>query len=332
MSIATGQVLQLELFASPGDWSGEFDRLEVWRSRLSSAGPYHALTSNGWVPARVPAGALSKASLASGAYANLVDKRLVLLVNEKVPVTVTFTGSDPFTFASAAAFIEAHSQGLLRSYLNLDGQVVIETFEPGLKAILRIVGGDAAPLLKLPTSEPDSVGFGRDPAIALVEGESRYLFTDPNADKSYFYRTRFLNTLDGRTSEFSAPFNASGVTALPFEALVRGTVDLVGPDGIAVANREILVFARFQGQILAEKTVAGGALRKRTDCDGHAEFLLPRGLAITVAVAGTDLVRDILVPTEPTLDSFNLLDPARGANDVFTVQRPPLEYAVRRSI
>jgi hypothetical protein len=60
--------------------------------------------------------------------------------------------------------------------------------------------------------------------------------------------------------------------------------------------------------------------------------MLVRGTKITVAIAGTDIVRDIDVPTDAAVSSFNLLDPTKGTNDAFKVQVPVFEYAARRSL
>jgi hypothetical protein len=59
------------------------------------------------------------------------------------------------------------------------------------------------------------------------------------------------------------------------------------------------------------------------------EFILPRGQKVTVAVAGTSLVRTITVPDR---ESFNLFDPDIADDDVFKVQVPLLVMAERRSL
>jgi hypothetical protein len=114
--------------------------------------------------------------------------------------------------------------------------------------------------------------------------------------------------------------------------LVRATLDLVDSRGIAIANQSVLLFNRFAGTQIGGKTMIGGANNGLTDKNGHFEMLLVRGTAVTVAIAGTNLARDVQVPTDPTVSSFDLLDPAYGSDDLFSVQVPDLQYAVRRSI
>jgi hypothetical protein len=78
--------------------------------------------------------------------------------------------------------------------------------------------------------------------------------------------------------------------------------------------------------------VTGGSIRLLTDVTGHAEALLPRGTQVTISIGGTPLVRDILVPTDPTVESLNLLAASSGQNDLFDVQTPQIPYATRRTL
>jgi hypothetical protein len=115
--------------------------------------------------------------------------------------------------------------------------------------------------------------------------------------------------------------------------MVRGFVDFVDANGNAKKNQEVLVYTRMDGTIIDGKVVVPSApTRRLSDENGHVELQLVRGTSITIAVAGTDLVRDIDVPTDAAITSFNLLDPTKGTNDVFRVQVPNLEYATRRSL
>lgn len=331
-SIATQQAVPLDLFVEEATWTGLFDRLEVWRSRETAAGPFEPLTDDAWMPARLPASALGDVSSATGPSVNLTGLELDLKVNELVDLAVTFSGSDPLTSAAAAAQITAASLGLVRAFVTSAGVLVLETAGAGLPAILRVVGGDAAPLLGLATEEPLSVNFGRDARITLLPGQERYPFLDPNGSAAYFYKTRLFNASTHETSDFSPAFQAPAIARLTASALVRGTLDLVDAEGNPVANRSVLVYLRFHGAQIQNRAVVGSPTRKWTDVNGHVEFMLTRGLAITVSIAGTDLSRDISVPTDPAIDSFDLLDASVGTDDLFVVQRPNIPFAARRSL
>jgi hypothetical protein len=331
LSIATGQVLQLDIFVDSTSWEGQFDSLEVWRSRLSDGGPYVALTGDGWAPASLPSLAAAPSPAQTGPSAYLVGKTLSLLVGEKTPITITFTGSDPTTFASAATQIAAQSGGLLSSFV-LSGVLYVQTKQPGAGSSLRVVGGDTAPLLGLQTQEPGSLAFGVDARVPLVYGVSSYVYTDLNGSRDYFYKTRFFNTLSRTTSDFSIPYRGRSPAGVDLSNLIRATINVVDARGIAVAGTPVLLFDRFAGTQVSGKTVIGGNISGLTDDNGHFETPLLRGTQVTVAVGGTNIARDVSVPTDPAIQTFDLLDPAYGKDDVFNVQVPNLRYAVRRSL
>ena len=332
-SIATGQAVRLDLFANEALWLGRFDRLEVFRSLHGNAGPFEPLCDDTWSQARLPLGAGAEPSTEPGKSVALVDRTLLLRVDEAIDISVTFAGTDPLTYAEAARQISTAGAGIVRSFVLASGKLVVESLAGGLDVTLRVVGGDAAPLLGLATAEPDSVAFGRHARVSLVRQKSRYPFTDPNGATDSFYRIRYFNGATRETSDYGPAFPAPSIMRLGSDSLVRGTVDLVGASGDPIAGRSVLVFLRTQGQVVEGKAVVGGGqLRQVTDESGHAEFMLARGLAVTVSISGTDLSRDLDVPADPGVTSFNLLDPSLGSDDLFAVQRPNLPFAARRSL
>lgn len=330
-SIATGQALQLDIFVDSSSWESQFDSLEVWRSRLSDGGPYTALTGDGWAPASLPTPASAPSPPQTGPSAYIAGKTLFLLVGEKTQLAITFAGPDPTTFASAATQIAAQSNGLLTAFV-LSGGLYVQTKQPGAGASLRVVGGDPAPLLGLQTHEPGSLAFGVDARIPLVHDVANYVYTDLNGSRDYFYKTRFFNTLSRTTSDFSIPFRGRFLAGVGLANLVRATVDVVDARGLAIAGVPVLLFNRFAGTQIAGKTMIGGANNGLTDDNGHFEILLVRGTQITVAIGGTNIARDLTAPIDPDVQTFDLLDPTYGSNDVFNVQVPDLRYAVRRSL
>lgn len=332
-TIATNEAVPLDIFVDSATWEGQFDSLELWRSRLSEGGPYEALMGDSWSPARIPAIQGDPPSPAqAGASVNLVGRKLELQLDGVTDVVVTFTGSNPLTFLQAATQITAAASSKLRSFV-LNGKLVIETLEAGSGAVLQVTGGDAAPILGLPTAEPESVAFGLDARLALTHGISSYVYTDKNGDKSYFYRARFYNSSDKTVSEFGTPFTSTAIAGVSSSKTIHAFVDFVDANGAARANQEVLVYTRSDGTIIEGKVVVPASpARLLSDTNGHVELLLIRGTKVTVAVAGTDIVRDIDVPTDASVASFNLLDPTKGKNDLFKVQIPNIEYAARRSL
>jgi hypothetical protein len=327
------EVVQLDIAIERSMWEGQFDALEIWRSRLSEGGPYEPLMGDSWSPARIPAVEGDPPSPAqNGPSVPIVGKTLELRLDESEDIVVTFTGVDPLTFAQAATQIQSAASSKLRAFV-LNGHLIVETLEAGSGAVLRVVGGEAAPLLNLPTAEPESLAFGLEARLALSVETTTYSFTDKHSDSSYFYKARFYNSVDKTYSAFGTPFTGRSIAGVAAAKMVRGFVDFVDPNGKARANQEVLVHTRSDGAIIDGKVLVPTApTRLLSDTNGHVELMLVRGTKITVAIAGTDIVRDIDVPTDAAVSSFNLLDPTKGTNDAFKVQVPVFEYAARRSL
>jgi hypothetical protein len=329
--MTTGQALQLDIFVDAAGWEGKFDSLEVWRSRSTLMGPYEPLTSDTWAPASIPEPGFAPVPSQTGPLVPISGKLLSLLINEKTPIQVTFSGSDPISFEAAASQLQSASSGLLTAFA-LAGDFYIQTTQAGAIASLRVVGGDAASILGLPLKEPESFVFGTDARVPLVHGTVNYQFTDPNGDREFFYKTRFFNTRTRTSSEFSLAFQGASVAGVDLTHLVRATIDVVDVQGNSVAGQSILIYNRFKGDQVAGTVIAGSPVHLLTDDNGHAETMLVRGVKISMALAGTTLVRDIDVPTDPSIQSFDMLDPSYGTDDLFKAKVPNLDYAVRRTL
>lgn len=332
-AILTGQRFELDFTILPSQWQGAFDRLEVWRSMSTKYGPYVALHGSAWAPATIPNG-FSQPPSGTGPSVFISGDALTLNVggpNGITSISVTFTGSNPLTYAQAAIQIAAGANGLLTSYVSGD-TLVIQTVSVGEGVFLQITGGDAAPLLGLPTQEPDSLAFGQDARIVLTNTQEQYEFVDANGSSNYWYKTRFYNSFNQLTSDYSLPFQGPQAPGLPQSSLVLCYVNLVDLNGNPFANQEVLLYSRFSGVQVGTQTVTGGSQKLLTDVTGYAQAMLPRGLAVTVSIPGTSLARDFVVPTDPTVQSISMFDPTVSHDDLFTVQHPVIPYAVRRTL
>lgn len=325
-----GQVAELTLQALRPSWSGLFDQIQVWRSS-DLAGPFTELTGPQSSAPRLPAGGGDRpASPPSGKLLALVDLKLSFLLDERRQVDVTFTGTGSITVAEAALQLAAGSSGLLQAWVDTTGTLVVESYEAGNAHILRVLPSDAAVLLGFETTGPGSYAYGRDARIALTDGVESYPFTDHHSGDPTFYRTRYMNSASLDVSEFSTAFPSSSSTAVAGDVIV-GTIDLVDLAGRPTRNREVVVASTFSGQQVGSLAVSDSSLSALTDVNGHAEFRLVRGSKVTLVIAGTKLARAITVPTDPTITTFSLLDPTVGIDDLFTVQQPSIDWAVRRS-
>ena len=331
---AQAQSTRLEIAAREVDWAGSFDVLEVWRSRDTPSGPYEELTADLYRPARIPKNAADPPTVpVVGTLVTLTGKVLSLLLYETERCDITFLGADPLSYGSAASQITSKSAGRLNSYVTDEGILVIETRTPGTGASLRVLESEAAPLLRLATEEPESLSYGNDARIQLVNGQEVYSFTDQLGSGLYFYKTRFRSSTTMVVSAFSEAFSVGYAVTIDQQFLAYGQLDLVGLDGVPIKGQQVRVHNTFRGATVDNRLVAGSDLIRRTDLDGHVEFQLVRGQRVSVAIMGTDLVRDITVPTNPEIKRFNLLDPAVSVGeDTFKVQIPQIVYAERRTL
>ncbi len=321
--VATGQVVSFTIGASVEQTSNLFTHIEVYRSRSGEFGPYEEITGPEWGPAqfRVPA----KNLLLSGKVASF-------RVGETTDISISFSGSNPLSPVTIATQIQAQGLGLISSYI--DGtDLLIESRQPGAAATLRALDSDGTALLGLPLVEPDSVAFGHDARIPIVAGKEDYDFSDPHGQKDYFYKVRFFNPGLNSVSDFSEPFTIGGTSPVDENLLVSGFLQLIDIGGLPMEGTDVRVHMKSQSTLLGDTYLVGESnISKVTDAEGLAEFTLPRGVEIAVVVVGTNISRDVVTPTDPSVKSFNLLDPAYGSDDAFKVQRPQFDYAVRRAL
>lgn len=332
-SLVTHHATRLDILVESSQWFGKYDSIEVWRSRATHGGPYEMLTGPSWAPPSLPLGAPTQppSSPQTGPSATLVGKTVIFLIDGKTSLTVTFTGSDPTTFGTAATQINTQTTNQIFAFV-INNQLIVQTTQAGAYSTLQVTGGTAAPLLGLLVQEPGNTAFGTDANIPLIDGQETYRYTDLNGGRMFWYRTRFYNSSTQVTSDYSIPFRGRETGDVSYRNLVRATIDVVDMLGVGKMNQSILLFNRFTGTQVEGKTVIGDPLNRLTDARGHAEFFVVRGTEFTVAVAGTDLVRDVTAPTDPAVLSFDLLDPKYGSNDLFDVKVPHIPYAVRRSL
>lgn len=328
------EVVQLQVLVKREDWESLFDQLEVWRSRFSVNGPYEELTAASWLPARVPKTAGDRpSSSVTGASVALDGLTLELQVGGTEDLVITFSGVDPITYAAAATQITTQGESKVTAYVDSAGTLVVEGTEPGTGGVLQVMGGDAAPMLDLPTEEPEALSYGRDARIPLVLGTESYLFTDVRGSDAYWYKTRFRNKNTLGVSEFSMPFSLGSALGITAANIACGTLDLVDVDGRPLPGKGVTVYNTYQGDMVEDKFVAGFGQSQCTDSNGHVEFTMVRGSRMTVVISGTNIARDIIVPTDQDVKIFGLLDPdVTLEDDHFRVRVPDIIYAERRSL
>lgn len=325
----TDEVVALQIFLNPTDYVGVYDRLEIWRSTLSAAGPYDELTASSDAPAEIPKDAAAPSSLV-GPLLPLSGKALNLLIDEATTLAINFASD--LTYAAASDQVGLQGQHLVDAFVSAAGEFVVVSIGVGSLTRLRVVGGDAAPLLRLPTEEPGSLARGRDTRLALSETVS-YRYVDWFGSRNYFYKTRFRNQTTDVTSDFSQPFSSGPELAVPATDVAVGELTILQPNGQPLINQEVrlsLISLRISS---TGNLITGSDLIGTTDAKGHVEFLLARGTQFSVSMPGTSIFRKIQVPMDTTVQRFNLLDPAVGLeDDNFKVAVPHLVIAERRTL
>lgn len=329
------ELVQLRILADPADWSGVFDQVEVWRSKVGPQGPFDELTGSSWLAARVPQDAADEPLYPAPVVPSVAldGLELNLQVDGYQDFVVAFSSVGPMSYADAAAFIDSVGSGKFTAYVTQDAAFVIEGVRPGAGATLEVTGGDAAPLLGLAIDSPDNYGRGKDARIALVSGKEAYDFSDTLGSRDYYYKTRFRNSTTKAVSEFSAPFLAGRSLGITPANIVVGYLDMVRGDGTPSPNLLVQLHSSTQTALVEGRLVAGASQAKLSDADGHVEFSMVRGVSYTVSIASTDVVRDVLAPVDPATLTFNMLGGGSSiVNDAFKVQVPDIVYAERRSL
>lgn len=323
----------LEILAREEDWLGTFDQVEVWRSRGTADGPYAELTAQDWLQARIPMDASDQGATPVDPPVYVTGKQLDVISRERDVVSVVFSGADPLQLSTVAAQITAAGRRLVQAYVDPNGNLVLESVGYGATSTIRALPGDGATVLGLPTTLPDSQGFGRDARLALTQGREVYSFVDSFGDVSFWYRFRLRNRTTGVVSEFTAPFQVGAGTAVETSNVILGELDLMDLEGSPLVGRDVRIARDYPPQLVSGVVVAAREELKYTDQFGHVEFILLRGQPITLAIAGTDMVVKVTPPTDQSVAKFNLLDTTYiTQDDYFTTRVANLPFAARRSL
>lgn len=321
------ELVALHVNLTDEDWDG-FNAMEFEVSRGLSTGPFDTLTAPTWTRARVPEDAGPPGTPPSSPVVDIIGRTLKLQVDgNDISYTFLDPGGGTITVEQAVAQLGSFS-GQFIAWITDGAQAVLETVSVGTASSLRVYSSEAASALQLPIG----LYTGKNGRPVHILGKERYVFYDTLGSSEYFYRMRFVNTVTGAHSSYTQPYPGSmprGVTTLN---LITGKLKLAGVDGRPVPDRMVLVQMNHtldgsDGFLLTEDPIT-----KTTDRFGEVEFLLVRGAKVTVTIVGTDIVRDIEVPTDPAIGVFNLLDPSIGPDDYWKAQQPTIKWAQRRSL
>ena len=296
-----------------------FDAIQVHRSELGT--PYTDAKSITDVTAQPPV----LVGTEEGPFASLQGKTLKLKVDGGSEQMVTFTAADSISLSNVivefnSSITDATASDDGSGKLQIDGNNV------GTVATLEITGGTALTILGFTTGDKDN---GEDTHITLLAGVDSYQYDDQSGEASYWYRTRFINTISGNVSSWSEWIQGSTGGVISASLLTIGKIKLADIDGTAMVGAKVTLVNTWSPLSADGFFVSGRAKQIVTDGSGQAEITLIKDSIIDVIIEGTSFIRRIQVPTTGT--EFDLMDANLVLDDPFQIQVPDLPAAVRRS-
>jgi len=309
-------ILTIEV-ADITDVAAQFDEIQVWRSDDGEDGTYQEITG----------ALLAGASITSAEEGPFTVDGLTFEVdiNDLGTQSLTFDTTDPITAADLATLLSTLLVGA--TVVDDRNTLVITNDETGTDSSLEIIGGTALDELGFTEGDKD---IGSAVRIPLVLGTSEYSFTDESGLSASYYRVRYFDSGTDAVSAFQPPFQATAETLVPSASLILGYVDLADLDGSPLVAREITVYFKYVPPlVIGAIGIMGRTVLLETNSSGHAESLLVKGSVVDVAIVGTNMVREITVPSSGT--SFDIMAAVASADDVFQIQTPDIPTAVRRS-
>lgn len=251
-------------------------------------------------------------------------KDLKLKVNGGAEQSVTFTAVDPVSVSNVISEISGAITGLTAS--SDGGKLQLTGNSTGTAGTLEITGGTAVTDLGFTVGDRDN---GEDQHIILQAGVDEYQYDDGSGSASYWYRTRFYNTIAATYSSWSDWVQGTTGSAIDASLLIVGKIKLADIDGTVMVGKKITI-SNVWSPLTADGYFISGKVRQiETDGTGSAELTLIKGSRVDVIIDGTSLVRRILVPDTGT--EFDLMEPSLVLDDPFQIHEPDLPSAIRRS-
>lgn len=295
----------------------QFDQMQVQRSKVGS--PY----ADAELITAAAAAAAELISANEGQYI-IGGQDLFIEVDFGLEQTFTFILS-PATILDVVTEFNSNISGATASD-DGTGKMKIESNTTGTGSKIVLPSGSALVTLGFTAGDEDA---GEDANIDLVTDQTEYEYDDNDGDATYWYRTRYYNSVTGAFSSWSDWVQGDTGSAVTSANLIVGYVKLADTDGTALAEQKVVICNLFLPDKQDGYAVLGGSKEIETDATGRAELTLVKGSVIDVIITGTSIVRRVDVPTTGT--EFDMLDDAYSEDDPFSIQVPDLPAAVRRT-
>jgi hypothetical protein len=297
---------------------GLFDKIQVHRSESGELGPFYEITATAAQAASLT-GSVSSSFTVNGLT-------LKLKVDEGAEQIITFVTADPISVDDLVDFVNLHLSGATSS--ESVGKLKISSDVTGTRSVVEITGGTALAALGFLVGDRDT---GEDARISLQVGVTEYQYDDQSGDPDFYYKVRYYNSGTTAVSDFGPAVKGDVGSVLPPSDLIKAVVDLASLDGKPVVDREVAFYNKYVPPlVLSDYMIIGAEVKLYTDQLGHAETMLVKGSKVVVSIAGTNIVREIVVPTTGT--EFKVNDAIAAADDLFQIQIPDIPAAVRRTL
>lgn len=315
-------IIELEIeVADVGQVVSLFDRLQVFRSPDEDGDP---------TPFSLITALESTSATLDGDEEgpwNLNGLSLSIVIDEADAVTVSFSGSNPFSLATVKGAVHAEAPSLVVGEVP-SGTNRLRLVSPssGTKSVLQ-ASGSAASVLGLSTSRVN----GKTASPLLSVNTELYTFTDFDGQPTHWYKARYLNSETGAVSDLSSAFQGGPGTALTSSVLSVGKIAIADATGSPIAGRRI-IFVPVSSQVVSDGSGNNyGVLPSvdriitTTDKNGRAVISLVKGQKVKVFIEGTTFQREFVVPNV----DFDILTVASTQPDPLSiVNTPPLAIRV----
>ena len=310
-----------------------YDRIRLYRSDVSEGGPYEAITDVVPRAPLLPYNVLPPTQVSTTTRIVTATKLSLDITNYGVTrsLAIALSGFATDIRNVAQAIVAADPQQELLAWVDINNNLAISSKVEGPGSRITLTGGSTT-ALGLPSIPPDSESYGMGADLTIIPNQLTYLFTDPSGTSKCWYKFRLRNSISGDSSGYSQPMKADEIRPIDAANSVVGFVRLADLSGKAINHRMVTVFNSAPNVNVDGYSLVGPALQEWTDTSGYASFSLIRGTIVDVTVTGTQIVRRVKVPMDTSIVTFNLLDSAYGDSDAYDVQRPVLDYAIRRSV
>jgi hypothetical protein len=258
----------------------------------------------------------------------LNGKTMLFKVNGATVVSVTFSGSDPYSTASVITDING-ATGLVVASADSLSQLVLTTVLTGTAASIEILESEGALALGFQTGD-FAIGKGVDNTLGSTQHE--YFFTDSNASKEYWYKTQLRHHTTMAVAPQSVPIPGSEVPVIAYDLLISAYVKVIDMRGRPIEGRNIVIANVFLPNTVGAYNIFRHYEDVATDETGYAVIRLLRGATIDVHVEGTNFTRRVKLPLAgDPVDLINLFDPVLSDEDEFGIQQPDINFAIRLS-